>query len=582
MFCPFRTSDTEFSVGEGIVSESSCNSASGLFLCVYRDGVLLRSADVNQGDLLIGRGKDCDIVLDEGTVSTHHARVRRWGDRYELEDLNSRNDTILEGRKIKGLGPQPVYEGQNFQICGYFIQLQSPRVKVEEAEESSSSIRASVDLATSSDVDFRPAKLEETLRAVLEVGRMVGSTLDLKEILDKTLEALFVIFTQADRGFIYIEEPGPVGQELTPTAHRIRRRPPSSNTISRAVLDQVLKKGMALCCEDIANHAQLLNSESLNGEGIRTMLCAPILDRDRKPIGLIQLDARSTRLAFEPKDLDLLVAVVGQLAVAVQNSRLHARLLKSMETEKGMSFAREVQLALLPEQPPRVPGFSFWHHYDPARDVGGDYFGYFPVNSLDEESGQVGRHWIVTVADVVGKGMGAALLMAKLSAEVQLAVAGETDPQRILERFNRRIGEIAMSDKFVTMVLGTLDVDRGIFRFVSAGHPAPALRRGDGQVVAIGEEQNGLPLGVDEQAIFNPTEVTLEPGDLIVLYTDGITESHDHDLNLFGSGRLHDVLASSPPLPEVVGPAILRAVSDHARGVPQSDDITLICLRRDS
>lgn len=545
-------------------------------LYIHRDGGPDRLVELDRDEILIGRGGDCHVVLDEQTVSNRHARLIRRPEGYFVEDLNSHNNTVLDGVRLKGKGPTQLRKGQSFRICDYWFLYEPAKVQIQEDGGAGSAITAAVDMSTGSDVTVAPSRPEEVLKAVLEVARTLCRAPNVQEKMARTLEALFVIFPKADRGFVYLEEEGAMDGGLIPTAVLDRQQEPSPPTISRMVLEKVLRKGMALCCEDTRD----IKSESIIGSGIRTLLCAPILDPDRRPLGLIQLDARKQSSRFEPKDLELLVAVADQVGLAVENDRLHRQRTWNVRVREEMDYARGVQRALLPEEPPVVAGYDFWQHYEPAREVGGDYFGYFPLFRADDEPGRSTRRWCLAVADVVGKGMGAALLMAKFSAEVQLALHAEPDPGRLVERINRRTCEIAVADRFVTMILAVLDGDTGALSVVSAGHPDPLIRRADGRVEVIGEEGGGPPLGIDQECGYEPLMVGLGPGDGLILFTDGITEAMDRRGDWFGKSRLIEAVAGLPPEPATQGRGVLHLVRRHVGDAPQSDDITLICIRR--
>ncbi len=541
-----------------------------------------RVVEFRGDELIIGRGEKCDVILGEATVSTRHARVFRRADGYVLEDLNSRNNTVLDGMKLKGRGAVPLLEGQAFRICDYWLLFQT-KVRVEEDGENSSAIKMS-EVATGSGLSLSPAKPEKVLEALLAVGNALGSTLDPRLVLDKALESLFKIFPQAERGFVYLDESkdGSTSMELVPIASRKRQKDDRPLTISRVVLKKVLGEGRAICCTDAAKDELMATSDTIMSEGIRTFICAPILDRAQKPIGLLQLDRRESRHQFEPKDLDLLIPVVSQVSVAVENARLHEDLLRRKRDEQEMNYARKVLLALLPERTPSVPGFSFWHHYEPAHEVGGDYFGYFPLTGPEESGRDASPHLAVAVADVVGKGMGAALLMVKLSAEVQFSLVGGLDPPRVIQQINRRICELGMDDKFITFLLTFLDPERGVLTVVSAGHPAPVVRKSDGQIGEACGQAFGFPLGIEERASYQTFTIELEPGDCAVLYTDGITEAYDGKGEQFGPERLNLAISRASGSVAAVGNSVLADVHAHRGSSPQSDDITLICLAREA
>ncbi|QDV37803.1 SpoIIE family protein phosphatase [Tautonia plasticadhaerens] len=547
-------------------------------LRVQRTGVPERVVELKHDRLLIGRSTECDLVLEESTVSSRHARLTRAADgSFLLEDLDSRNNTFLDGRPIKGMGALRLADGQAFRICDYWLVFNGTRIRVEDEDRTSSSIRASVALGSSRDTP-EPTRPGEALRAILEISRAVGSTLELDEVLDKLLEALFLVFPQADRGFVHLTDGAPVGRDLVPRRHRSRTRTALPYTISRAVVEEVLDQARAICCQDLPSDEKFAGSESLALSGIRTMVCAPILDRDRRPIGMLQLDARDRSRPFGAADLELLLAMLGPIGVAVENARLHGEILRRRQRDRDAQYAREVQRALVPEHPPRPPGYDFWHYYESAFEVGGDYFGYLPP--APDPAGEPGRCWAVSLGDVAGKGMPAALLMAKLSAEVQLALAAEPDPGRVLSRLNRRIAEAALPDSFITFVLLVLDVADHRLRVSGAGHPSPVIRRADGRLEPIYEVPQGPPLGVDPEARFDPVEVELSPGDLVVAYTDGATDAVDPTDAMFGTRALLGEIAGGPGSADALGPHLIEAITRFASGAPQADDITLLCFGR--
>jgi sigma-B regulation protein RsbU (phosphoserine phosphatase) len=274
------------------------------------------------------------------------------------------------------------------------------------------------------------------------------------------------------------------------------------------------------------------------------------------------------------------VAVASQISVAVENAHLHAALIEKTQFDQESQDAHEVQQALLPECPPLLPGYDFWDFYEPAHSVGGDYFDYLPVLYPDDPDGSAPRRWWLVVGDVVGKGMPAALLMARLSAEVRLFALTMSEPVRIVERLNRDFCLRAIGERFITFLLVLVDAELHRITVVSAGHNGPIIRRGDGTLETIGDNQAGPPLGVTEQAVYSTSSALLEPGDLVLLYTDGLVEAMDVTGQCFGGERLRRLLAAVPSGAANAGEALIRAIQHHAAGCAQSDDITLLCFER--
>ena len=347
-----------------------------------------------------------------------------------------------------------------------------------------------------------------------------------------------------------------------------------------SILQRVLHNGQAVLSKDLP--AEFPNSDSLSDSQIRSLMCVPILNQKQQPIGIMQIDTKDGRGRFDQEDLDLLVSVANQISVAVQNAQLHRDVLKQKELERELQFARQVMQALLPERPASVPGYEFWDCYEPARHVGGDYygFGFIPLHEThDTNSGPV-RRWAIAVGDVVGKGLPAALLTAKLSAEIRLFLQGQTDPARVVTRLNHQVCENGVLDMYTTFLLAMLDITSHRLQLVNARHPCPLIRRHDGRIEVFAKEQSGLPLAIQGDWQYETVETTLEPGDVVILYTDGVTDAFNLQNERFGDARLHSMLIKAPAGPAAAGEMLVQQVRTHAAGRSQFDDITMIAFGR--
>jgi serine phosphatase RsbU (regulator of sigma subunit) len=419
---------------------------------------------------------------------------------------------------------------------------------------------------------------EEKLSAVLEIAKELVGTIGLKEVLGKVLEALFRVFPGAERGFVLLR--GEAADELVLRASKVRQPEAGPPLFSRTVFQHVVSQGQALLCEDVGADEHFGQSESVLRSQVRTLLCVPLWDRERHPIGILQIDTRAVGSRFGPDDLDLLTAVAGPVSVAVENARLHDLAVKAADLDREARDAWAVQQALIPAHKPQLPGYDFWHYYEPARFVGGDYFDYRPVRKAEAPADQRPARWAVAIGDVSGKGMAAALLMARLSSEVGLLLQADADPARVVEQLNSGLCATPTEGRFVTFLLVLLDGDRHELTAVNAGHMGPLLRRSDGRVEVIAEAEAELPLGIKPGVSYPPVRTRMNPGDVAVLYTDGITEAMDGEGHQFGSDRLKEALASAPGGVPGVGETILAAVRRHVGGRTQSDDMTLVCFGR--
>jgi serine phosphatase RsbU (regulator of sigma subunit) len=525
-----------------------------------------QSYPLDQEVTVLGRDAACQIVLPNKEVSKKHARVFRRDDGYHIEDLQSTNGTKVGDEVLTS--PRRLQDGDRIEIVDFRLVF----------SEGGPAILSALPASSTEEKQVAHGRSEEKLCAVLEIARELMGTTGLDGVLATILEALFRIFPVAERGFILLKGDG--ADEPVLRASKLRQPGTGPPLFSRTIFNHVMDASEAILCEDVAGHEQFGHSASVRESQVRTLLCVPLWDRERRPVGLLQIDTRDETGRFEQQDLDLLAAVAGPVSMAVENARLHELALKAAAWEREAEHARAVQLALVPEQKPSLPGYAFWHCYEPARFVGGDYFDYRPVPKAGSPLGEPPTRWAVAIGDVAGKGMPAALMMARLSSAVGLRLQAEADPARVVGQLNNDCCATCPEGRFITFLLALVDGERHEVTVVNAGHMGLLVRRWDGRVELIAQEQAGVPLGVAAGEAFVPEQTSLGPGDVVVLYTDGINEAMDVKGKQFGMRRLQEVLASAPSGVPAVGEAILAAVRRHAAGCPPSDDMTLLCFGR--
>jgi serine phosphatase RsbU (regulator of sigma subunit) len=408
------------------------------------------------------------------------------------------------------------------------------------------------------------------LKALVEISQNLGRALGVADVLPKLLDSLFVIFPQADRGFIVLEDPRT--RRLVPQAVKYRRAAQGENVrISRTILRRVMASKEAILSADAAQDARFDMAESIVDYPIHSMICAPLLNRDGQSLGVIQLVSLDPRNRFQQDGLDVLVSVACQAAFAVENAQLHEAAMRDQALRRELDVAHEVQRGFLPSAAPRIPEYEFFEYYEPANQLGGDYYDYIELP---------GGRLAVVVADVSGKGISASLLMAKLSAETRFCLASEPEPAQAVARLNRVFCESAWDDRFVTMALALLDPRRHEVTVFNAGHLPPLWRRGVGRVETVAEPESGLPLGVERAVDYVPHRVPLAPGESLIMYTDGITEAMNQNDELYGAARLLRMSAVGADGVSLLGRRILDDVRLFVGATPQSDDMCLECFGR--
>ena len=538
--------------------------------------------------MVLGRHPACDIVLESASVSRQHARIVNVDGRFHIEDLNSRNGTYLNGLPIDQ--QQLLNENDEIGICdlSFVFHLGPPRVDVPEptrrgqpATEAlivdderqplgNSTIMSKLNVLSSSTGLRLEINTEAKLKALMEISRHLGAALGLAEVLPKLLDSLFAIFFQADRGFVVLRDLET--SRLVPKAIKYRHNDDTQSLrISRTIVNSVMTSKEAILSADAASDARFDMAESIVDFQIRSMMCAPLVNRDGESLGVIQLDTLDQRNHFEKDDLDVLVSVACQAAFAVENAQLHEAALLDQVIRRELAVAHEVQRGFLPAAAPRIPEYDFFEFYAPANQLGGDYYDYIELP---------GGRLAVVVADVSGKGISASLLMAKLSAETRYCLASEPSPAAAVGRLNRLFCDTSWEGRFVTMVVAVLDPRRHEVTIVNAGHLPPLLRRNATTVEPLAEEESRLPLGVDHDVDYVECVLLLAPSESLVLYTDGITEAMNAQDELYGSQRLLTLLGSEVDQVNLLGRRILDDVKEFVGARPQSDDMCLTCFGR--
>jgi serine phosphatase RsbU (regulator of sigma subunit) len=255
----------------------------------------------------------------------------------------------------------------------------------------------------------------------------------------------------------------------------------------------------------------------------------------------------------------------------VENAQLHESAIKQKSYERDLVLAHKVQQGLLPEGAPQFPGYEFFDFYEPANQVGGDYYDY--VELPDSRVG-------VIVADVSGKGIPAALLMAKVSADARYCLATERSPAAAVCRLNESFARRGWEDRFVTLVLAVIDGREHKLTVVNAGHMAPFLRDIKRKVREIGEAQAGVPLGVDSAYPYEEFTCELAPGEYLAMFTDGISEAMNEENDLYGLERIQKQMQGAFKNVSDLGRLILEDVKRFVGQQPQTDDMCLLCLGR--
>ncbi len=527
---------------------------------------------------ILGRNPDCTIVIPLNSVSRYHAQITRINDRYFIDDGEfrdgvlknpSRNHTFVNNLETTRA---PLRNNDKIRICDYIYIFHDDEGEDQEPDGGEqTTVEAMLDHSSNVLLETQPV---EKLRGLIDISASLSRTLELNALLPKIVDNLFNLFRQADRCFLI--QADDTGAKLLTRIVKTRRPQDEPNArFSRSIVRQCMEKGQAFLSDDASRDNRVQLSQSVVDFRIRSVMCVPLCSADGKAFGVIQLDTQDRSKKFNQEDLKLLCCVGNQASVAMENAKLHADALTRERLKRDLELAHQVQLSFLPPSVPVVAGYDFGGHYESAQEVGGDYYGFVPLGD--------GR-LAVALGDVAGKGVSAALLMAKLSSDTRFCLSTEHDPGRAVCKLNDLLYEFTSPmDRFVTLVLAVVDPGRHSVTLVNAGHLSPLLfRRSAGAVEeAVPNTFAGLPLGVVQGYDYQSCQVTLGPGDNLLLFTDGVTDATDVRNVQFGKKGVHaSLLQSGSVNAKALVDRLVKAVHLHAINQIQQDDIAMVSIGR--
>lgn len=292
-----------------------------------------------------------------------------------------------------------------------------------------------------------------------------------------------------------------------------------------------------------------------------------------RSIGALLVDSREPR-RLEEGEIRLLQLMANQAALALEKARLHVEEVQRQRLDEELAVARQIQLSMLPKENPQAPGWEFVTVYDAARQVGGDFYDFFALPNAGEE------HMGVVIADVAGTGMPAALFMAQSRTTIRNVASSERMAASALQRANELILKDSSTELFLTAFYAVIDLKSGRVTYSNAGHNPPLWWKAtDGEMAAL--QTGGIALGVISDVTLENVEIELQAGDLLLFYTDGVTESVNGQWEEFGVARLRDTVRTAASQPaSTVAQAVVQAVDAHRGGLLRADDFTLLIVKR--
>ena len=526
-----------------------------------------------EGDRIsVGRSSVAELCYpDDAGLSRQHLTIEREGEDWAVRDLGSKNGTLLNGSRISG---RAVLKPNDRITAGHLVLIfdhtddQTTRAVVfieggddDEESSSSSTVITNLDRVITGDTTkgADPAVGSAHVNAVIRAGNELGGQRPLPElfrfILDLSIQAV-----SADRGVLMILE----GDELV-----VRANKGEGFRISVAVRDRVMKSRTSVLVRNTQLDDAFRERRSIVEQNIRTLMAVPLQTRDRI-IGLIYVDSPSLMREFTKDDLSLLTVMANVAAIRIELARLAEIEQAKQVMARDLEQAADIQRSFLPSSAPIVPGLDLAGHNAPCRTVGGDYYEFFTY-----PNGRVA----MVLGDVSGKGMPASLLMMGLQARVQVMIDEPDNLGDVMKRLNRVTAANCPDNKFISLFFCVIDPNTGDVTYANGGHNPPLIVRADGTYERL--EGGGPVLGILPAADYDQYRCRLEQGDLLAIYSDGVTEAATPNDEEFEIEHLAAVLSNRrKETARTIVASVNEALTEWTGGAPPADDITLIVARR--
>ena len=520
----------------------------------------------------LGRASGNTIQLLDSTVSKAHAELALAGERWTIRDLGSRNGTRVNGRDA--LSPLPIASGDRVEVGHVLLSVSETQRDEATRFSTSEHVGSSLKLKVS-DVLQRSTAASSDGARVLRVLAEAGQLLVLPRPLDETCQAILGLVESAlptNRLVLLLRgATGPASgdpADLRQAAARYRGgRADEPLALSQTILKTVLAENTAVITGDAANDPRFHSQRSIIAQAIHSAMAVPLFDNERV-LGILYADSSDPLVNYGQRELELLTLLGNMAAVKITNVRLHEAEQASQRIAQELATATRIQQNMLTE-PPALPGWLCHARIETCHEVGGDLYDLYV-----RDNGEL----VLLVGDVSGKGMGAALLMSSTLSSARVLYDVCAGPLAFVRRLNAIVHRGSDSRSFVTLFVGWLDPASGRLRYVNAGHPEPQLVRA-GALRTL--EATGIPVGMMADFAWAESEVTLDAGETLAVFSDGIPEAQRGE-EFFDFERLVAALKESEHEPDLAAMAdrIIGKIDAFAAGEHRADDVTLLLLRR--
>ena len=531
----------------------------------------MKTVPLKGARLAVGRSSSVELSFpDDAGLSRQHFAFEADGDHWTVQDLGSKNGTYVNNIPLKA---RLILKPGDRITAGHLVIVYSPQdgdpnagVVVFDGSDSSSPTTSTVVTSLEGAVTNQTMvisrggeKASAPLQALLQFGERMAQFPSLNDMLPGTLD-LAIQAVSAQRGVLMLIE----GDQLVAKAHK-----GEGFRISTMVRDKVLNEKSSILVRDAQLDDAFKGRMSIVEQKVHTMMAVPLQTKERI-IGLIYVDSPFILREFTKDDLSLLTLMASLAGFSIENARLVEIEQAERIMKRDLSQAAEIQGRMLPASAPEVAGVDLAGFNAPCRTVGGDYYDFFPYGN-----GKVG----LALGDVSGKGMPASLMMMGLHARVHVLAEDPGNLGAFMSRINKATCAKCPSNRFITFFFALLDGATGDLAYANAGHNPPIIVRADGSAEML--EGGGPVLGILSIAPYGEMKAQLGAGDMLVLYSDGVTEATNSAYDEFGEERFIEVLKQHRTEPaDTIVQAVTKALAEFAAGAPQADDITLLIARR--
>ena len=537
--------------------------------------------------ITIGRSARNDLCIPDPFASRVHAEVRSEGDEYFLQDLGSANGTLYNGSVVDAQitltrggriqigeteiifndSPFPLSSGATM-ITDNSQSIPEATIALSSADRTTSGLFEAIEGArTREDSEPHAARQSDLLALISKVGVALLASVTLTETLEQIVTLVFEA-VPADRCMIMMRDAK--SPELKVAVARLRDRAGEVGEIriSRSVIDEVVTNGKSVLTSDAQADPRFAGGTVML-QGVRSVLAVP-LGVGANVFGIIYADSPLSDARFTEDHLKVLTTLSSVAAIRVENARLTEEQMERERLEREQQVASEIQQRFLPAAAPHIEGYELQGISFPCYEIGGDYYDF-----IQRDNGNM----VVALGDVSGKGTAAALLMSSLHAAIHAQADTHDSIVSTIQAVNKYLTESIPPNRFVTLFYAELNPELGRLTFLNAGHNPPLIVHAGGTMEQLAS--GGLPLGIMADAEFREGRTQLLPGDVLVIYSDGVSEAVNPTGEEFGPTRLYEVVARNlDASASGIRDRIESALTKFCQGTPAADDITLVIVKR--